>query len=50
MSQIKLVLTDVDGTLVPLLGKVPSDAVKDAIVRVQERGIDVAPVTGRPIS
>lgn len=48
MSKIKLILTDVDGTLVPLLASRPSDRVVDVIKLVQKAGIDVAPVTGRP--
>jgi HAD superfamily hydrolase (TIGR01484 family) len=48
MSAIKLVLSDVDGTLVPLLSDKPSQTVIDAIMAVQDKGVDVAPVTGRP--
>lgn len=48
MKNIKLVLTDVDGTLVSLLGKEPSQAVIDIAKQLQEVGIEVAPVTGRP--
>lgn len=48
MKNVKLVLTDVDGTLVPLLGKEPSQAVIDIAKRLQDAGIEVAPVTGRP--
>ena len=48
MSKIKLVLTDIDGTLVPVGGMTPSIRVKRAIEGVQKQGIEVAAATGRP--
>lgn len=48
MSKIKLVLSDIDGTLVPLFDSKPSDKVIEVAKYVQEQSIDIAPVTGRP--
>jgi HAD superfamily hydrolase (TIGR01484 family) len=48
MKKIKLVLTDVDGTLVPVLKNEPSKAVKEVLKLVQEKGIEVTAATGRP--
>src|SRR5689334_3905861 len=43
---IRLLAIDIDGTLLDSHGRLP-DAHRDAVVRVVERGIDVALVTGR---
>lgn len=48
MSNIKLVLADIDGTLVPILSVNPSKRVKEIVKKVQEKGVEIAPVTGRP--
>ncbi|MBP6962247.1 HAD family phosphatase [Candidatus Saccharibacteria bacterium] len=48
MSKIKLILSDIDGTLVPLLGSNPSKKVIDITKQVQKLGVEIAPVTGRP--
>jgi Cof subfamily protein (haloacid dehalogenase superfamily) len=43
---IRLLAIDIDGTLLDSRGRLP-DAHRDAVVRVVERGVDVALVTGR---
>ena len=43
---IRLLAIDIDGTLLDSHGRLP-DAHRDAVVRVVERGVDVALVTGR---
>lgn len=48
MTNIKLVLSDVDGTIVPLLQYNPSKRVIETAKRVQQHGVEIAPVTGRP--
>lgn len=48
MAQIKLVLTDIDGTLVKPGMHDPSSAVKKAIKEVQKSGVQVTAATGRP--
>ena len=48
MGKIKLVLTDVDGTLVPVLKHEPSARVKGVIKRVQDAGVELTAATGRP--
>ena len=48
MSKIKLILSDIDGTIVPLFEDKPSQKVIDITKLVQNRGIEIAPVTGRP--
>ena len=48
MSQIKLVLSDIDGTIVPLMGSEPSKRVKEAVLKVQDQGVELVAVTGRP--
>lgn len=48
MSEIKTVLSDVDGTLVAHGLHVPTNAVIETIQAVQDTGREVVPVTGRP--
>ena len=48
MSKIKLILSDIDGTIVPLFEVKPSQKVIDITKLVQKRGVEIAPVTGRP--
>ncbi len=48
MSKIKLILADIDGTIVPIMGTTPSEKVKDAVVKVQNQGVELVAVTGRP--
>jgi HAD superfamily hydrolase (TIGR01484 family) len=48
MSEIKLVLTDIDGTLVWHGQHDPSPAVRDSIEKVQDAGIQLTSATGRP--
>jgi HAD superfamily hydrolase (TIGR01484 family) len=48
LSNIKLVLTDIDGTLVPHNTHLPTKAVVEAISKVQAADILVTPATGRP--
>lgn len=46
--EIKLVLTDMDGTLLPPGEHVVSNRNREAIIACEEAGILVVPVTGRP--
>lgn len=48
MSEIKLVLTDIDGTLVWHNRYDPTEAVKQAIDDVQAAGVELTAATGRP--
>lgn len=48
MSEIELVLTDIDGTLVIAGQRTPSEAVCQAIKDVKEKGVTVTAATGRP--
>lgn len=48
MSEIKHVLTDVDGTLTYAAQEHVSERVHKTVVGVQEKGIKLTPVTGRP--
>ena len=48
MTKIKLVLSDIDGTLVPLLSTTPSKKIIEVAKLVQKQGVEIAPVTGRP--
>jgi HAD superfamily hydrolase (TIGR01484 family) len=48
MSEIKLVVTDIDGTLVEAQSHVPSPSVRRAMQAVQEAGVTVAAATARP--
>jgi HAD superfamily hydrolase (TIGR01484 family) len=48
MSDIKLVLTDMDGTVVVPMRHEVSDKVRQAVIAVEDAGIAVVPVTGRP--
>lgn len=48
MSNIKLVVSDVDGTLVQLQKHEVSDAVREAVIAAENAGVEVVPVTGRP--
>lgn len=48
MAEIELVLTDIDGTVVPLGGHVVSERVRDAVIACEDQGVTVAAVTGRP--
>lgn len=49
MSNIELVVTDVDGTLVELLADEVSEKTRAAVLAAEKRGISVVPVTGRPL-
>lgn len=49
VSDIKLVLTDVDGTIAQQSAHTISDAVRESVIAVQAQGIKVIPVTGRPL-
>lgn len=46
--QIRLVLTDVDGTIVPAGTHQVSDRVRQVVVAAENAGVPVVPVTGRP--
>ncbi len=48
MSNIKLVLTDIDGTIVRHGQHNPSSVVRQAIIDVQDSGIKITAATGRP--
>lgn len=48
MSEIRLVLTDLDGTVAEFGQHVVSERVKESIIEVQESGVTVTAVTGRP--
>lgn len=48
MSHIKLVLTDVDGTLVEPEKHEVSDVVRQSIIKAEDAGVQVVAVTGRP--
>lgn len=48
MSNLKLVLTDIDGTIVRHHEHTPSKAVQDAIRNLQASGIQLTAATGRP--
>jgi HAD superfamily hydrolase (TIGR01484 family) len=48
MSEIKLVLTDIDGTIVRHGQHDPSSKVRQAIKDVQEKGVKLTAATGRP--
>ncbi len=48
MPKIKLVLSDVDGTLVPITKHTVSLVIIDAVGKVQAKGIEIVAVTGRP--
>lgn len=48
MSNIDLVVTDIDDTMVPTDSHTPSLAVRDAMREVQARGVTVAAATARP--
>lgn len=48
MTDIKLVLTDFDGTVVQLGKHEVSDRVRQAVIACQDAGIKVAAITGRP--
>ncbi|MBQ3339127.1 MAG: HAD family phosphatase, partial [Atopobiaceae bacterium] len=47
---IKLILTDIDGTILPRGQKVVSENTRDAIRTAQEAGIEVGVATGRAVS
>jgi HAD superfamily hydrolase (TIGR01484 family) len=47
MSNIKLVLTDLDGTVVQFAKHQVSDKVRDAVIACENLGVLVIPVTGR---
>jgi HAD superfamily hydrolase (TIGR01484 family) len=47
MSEIQLVLTDLDGTVADIGKHIISDTVRDAIVSCENQGIHMVPVTGR---
>lgn len=48
MSEVKLVLTDIDGTLVRHGQYDPTQAVAQAITDVQDAGVELTAATGRP--
>ncbi|HEX8227436.1 MAG TPA: HAD-IIB family hydrolase [Candidatus Saccharimonadales bacterium] len=48
MPEIKLVLTDLDGTVVQLGDHAVSERVRDSIIACEDADVTVAPVTGRP--
>lgn len=48
MSEVKLVLTDIDGTLVKHGQYDPTEAVAQAINDVQDSGVELTAATGRP--
>ena len=48
MAGIQLILTDIDGTLVPAGSHEISERVRDVVVAAESAGIAVVPVTGRP--
>ncbi len=48
MVDIKLVLTDMDGTIVKAGSHEVSESVREAVIACENRGIKVAAVTGRP--
>ena len=48
MSNIKLVLTDLDGTVAEFGKHEVSDAVRNAVIACEDLGVQVVPVTGRP--
>lgn len=48
MSDIQLVLTDIDDTIAPHARHEVSDAVRQAITAVEEKGVKIVPVSGRP--
>jgi Cof subfamily protein (haloacid dehalogenase superfamily) len=47
MSNIELVLTDFDGTVVQFGKHIVSDTVREAVIACEEQGVKVVPVTGR---
>ena len=47
MTNIELVLTDFDGTVVELGKHVVSDKVRQTVIACEEKGVKVVPVTGR---
>ena len=47
MSEIKLVLTDFDGTVAEMGKHIVSDAVRRSVIECEDNGIQVVPVTGR---
>jgi len=46
--KIRLVLTDLDGTVVPLFSNEVSSAVRQAVIAAEAQGVSVTPITGRP--
>ena len=48
MSDIKLVLTDMDGTVVQLGKHLVSERIREAVIACEDAGVKVAAVTGRP--
>jgi HAD superfamily hydrolase (TIGR01484 family) len=48
MSTIKLVLTDLDGTVVLPGRNEVSEKVREAVIACESKGVSVVPVTGRP--
>lgn len=47
MSDVKLVLTDFDGTVAEMGKHVVSNAVREAIIACEEKGVRMVPITGR---
>lgn len=47
MSEIKLILTDLDGTVAELGQHTVSNKVRAAVVACEQQGVEVVPVTGR---
>jgi len=48
MSEIQLVLTDIDDTIAPHARHEVSDVVRQTITAVEEKGVKIVPVSGRP--
>ena len=50
MSEIKLVLTDMDGTIVPTMSNNVSEVVHQSIKAIEAKGVTVSAVSARPYS
>ena len=48
MKQIKIILFDIDGTLIDMNKKKISEKVLEALIRLKENGIKICVATGRP--
>lgn len=47
MSDVKLVLTDFDGTVAEMGKHIVSNAVREAVIACEEKGVRMVPITGR---